>query len=655
MGRPYTTELARLADTYAWALELDIGTLTTAIRRAATTPLVTVGSGGSFTAAHFCAASHERATGQLARAMTPLEVVSLGGTARGAAVALFSAGGKNADIRSAFHCAVASEPPACWVVTATSESPLADATRMAQSPALLAHEAPAGRDGFLATNSLLQFCMLTHQAYAYAFRREERLPPSWDQLAEDGPHVIGAMDELWEAETLVVLHGYTTRAAAMDLESKSTEAGLAQVQLADFRNFGHGRHHWLAKHGKSAVLAIMAPEDAKLARRTLELLPRSIACARLEVPHGGMVGGLRAVIDVMRLVGSAGAARGIDPGRPGVPAFGSKLYSLRAIHQTAPRRAPGASGGGIVAVERKTRRPFDSLSIEERNYWNAAYLEARARLETTVFSGVVFDYDGTLVDEDERFEGPRPEVARALLHLLDAGARIGIATGRGRSAGEDLRRSIPQRHWSRVLVGYYNGGEIRVLSDTAAPDRRTTVRPSLRRALKALRASEAIKRLATITPRRSQITIEARDPLHADELWGAAQGALLRARTDVRLVRSSHSLDALARGVTKLSLVTAVACASSRASARPVLRIGDRGVWPGNDAELLGSLDGLSVYEVSQDPGAAWNLAPAGARGVRATLAYCAALVVRTNGAVRLPNVDAIGHALRKHELLERV
>lgn len=53
-----------------------------------------------------------------------------------------------------------------------------------------------------------------------------------------------------------------------------------------------------------------------------------------------------------------------------------------------------------------------------------------------------------------------------------------------------------------------------------------------------------------------------------------------------------------------------------------ILSIGDKGQWPGNDFDLLANPFSLSVNEVSGDPTTCWNLAPAGHRGVQATLDY---------------------------------
>ncbi len=102
MGKPYASELARLPETYSWALQADVNRLVGALEKAAAHPLVTIGSGGSFSAASFCAALHERVTGQAARACTPLEVVSADpGAVPRSAIVLFSASGKNPDILAA--------------------------------------------------------------------------------------------------------------------------------------------------------------------------------------------------------------------------------------------------------------------------------------------------------------------------------------------------------------------------------------------------------------------------------------------------------------------------------------------------------------------------------------------------------------------------
>ena len=103
MPSRYRTELGKLDEVYQAALEMDVTSLAAVVERWAARPMLMVGSGGSFSAATFAADLHESATGQLARAATPLEVVST--TQRDAGVACLSASGRNQDIVTAFRAA----------------------------------------------------------------------------------------------------------------------------------------------------------------------------------------------------------------------------------------------------------------------------------------------------------------------------------------------------------------------------------------------------------------------------------------------------------------------------------------------------------------------------------------------------------------------
>jgi len=81
--------------------------------------------------------------------------------------------------------------------------------------------------------------------------------------------------------------------------------------------------------------------------------------------------------------------------------------------------------------------------------------------------------------------------------------------------------------------------------------------------------------------------------------------------------------------------VDAVRVAAGDSNGR-VIRIGDRGMWPGNDFDLLSDRLGLSVDEVSRDPDHCWNLSPAGVLGPQATLHYLKRLVGCGGGLLRL-------------------
>lgn len=91
---------------------------------------------------------------------------------------------------------------------------------------------------------------------------------------------------------------------------------------------------------------------------------------------------------------------------------------------------------------------------------------------------------------------------------------------------------------------------------------------------------------------------------------------------NVQILESTHSLDILAPGVSKRSLVETV----RQQYGCEVLCIGDKGKCPGNDYELLQQPYSLSVFEVSPDPNTCWNIADPGYRYAQATLEYLKSL-----------------------------
>ena len=633
LGKPFAGELNAFAETYRWALEARIDDLTHWARAVGRLPLTSVGSGGSFTSAVYSTFLHTLFTGRLAKAIAPLEFVNSPLYLEGLGVLLLTAGGSNPDILSCAEHVRSARSVHLGTVCARKGSPLSEAVAGVAGGCLSEFELPTGKDGFLATNSLVATCMLLSRAYAAAWNTQLSVPASLGALLHprsDKPDfrsdLAALCAPLWERQTTVVLHGHTTQAAAVDLESKFTEAAIGHVQIADYRSFAHGRHHWLARHGKtSGVLAFITPDDRRLAERTLRLIPQDSPVARLDFEHPPMSAALGAIVVGMHIVGLAGEARGIDPGRPTVAAFGRRLYHLGGLSETEPP-AKDMTDVEVAAIERKAGVGVTSLAARgELSAWRVAHVGFRQRLREATFGAVVFDYDGTLCDTTERFSGPRAAVAQTIGELLKGGILVGIATGRGRSVRQDLRRLFPKRsHWKHVLIGYHNGGEIGWLADDTQPPDTTELDESLRPLEAALRSQSPFDGVARVEAKLRQITLELTRECDADRVW--AQASRLTRRwhdLGVSLVRSSHSIDALALGVSKRLLVERVREELRRGErAGDVLCIGDKGRWPGNDFALLEEPHSLSVDETSEDRTSCWNLAPPGVRCVEATLFY---------------------------------
>jgi hydroxymethylpyrimidine pyrophosphatase-like HAD family hydrolase len=639
MGKPYVSEIAQLVTTYKWASHYDNSKLRQAIATAGALPLVAIGSGGSLTAAHFITSLHRRYTGKIAYTATPLEVISEQ-IDRRTSMWLLSAGGGNVDIISAFNALVRREHAQVGVICGRPESPLVAKANQHDYVDLFDFSMPVGKDGFLATNSLLAFCVLIARAYAEEYKE---IDGNLDNFVPE-PISVGldsevlskwreAVDPLWARETTVVLHGIASRTGAIDLESKFTEAAIGNLQIADYRNFAHGRHHWLAKRGKSsAILAFTTPEDRDLADKTLALIPDDIPVARIDLVGNHQSTSLASLVAAIHITGWAGISRGIDPGRPGVPEFGRKLYHLP--FPKTKKDLTSISVEDTVAIERKTGVSIKRL-LERGDLpqWRSALATFKKNLKATKFFAVVFDYDGTLVDTRVRFFPPIREIVGELIRMIEAGLIIGIATGRGASVRRDLQSCLPRNLWGRVIVGYYNGADISFLDDDSRPDGEHESEEVLIQISSALRCHPELREIAIQEDRRWQITLKSCQAIPENRLWDISNEVVqLHGLSNINIVRSSHSIDILAPSVTKRSVIHYINETRGHDDVAGILKVGDRGCWPGNDFELLREPYSLSVDELSADPSTCWNLAPRGQRGVQATLNYCRALKGITGG-----------------------
>lgn len=638
MGKPFESELVALPHTYTWAMSQQIAGLCRAVERLLAHPLLAVGSGGSFSVCHYAAHLHGLLAGQPALPMTPLQAVDHRTPVANMGVLIPTAGGNNPDVVAAVRLLTEQEPQSVMILCGNSESRVASVATRYRMVDFIGFELPTGKDGFLATNSLLAFCVLLSRAYLEVSGQSSSLPKDYrtllscQKLVSNRTIAKQHYASLLSRRTLLVLHGPSTTAAAVDIESKFTEAALGHVQTCDFRQFAHGRHHWLAKRDKdTAILSLETPGDEHVAAQTLEFLPKSVPISRLRISHEGWLGDLAGICEGFYLTSVAGRERGIDPGRPGVPSFGRKLYHANAFR--SGHKAFSIPPWQARAIERKASERIERLLDEKRLlFWTKALDSVLESLAETPFCGMVLDYDGTLCSEDQRFDPLPQDMAAALASLLKSGAALGIATGRGKSVRKNLRDALPQEYWPQITVGYYNGGQILPLQSDELPDGADHVSAELAAVSKAIRADRLLSQ-GTITLRWNQITLSVPRGLSLEALTEHVEALVHRiAPHGFRVMRSGHSVDVVPDTVSKVAVVEQLVEQGAASGAEAVLRIGDRGRWPGNDAQLLASPYGLSVHEVSSDAHSCWNIAPPGHRGWQATLWYLRHLKVTKRG-----------------------
>ena len=100
----------------------------------------------------------------------------------------------------------------------------------------------------------------------------------------------------------------------------------------------------------------------------------------------------------------SGLSQGIDPGRPKVPVFGRRLYSLALPRKTKSHGKLSQHDAAII--ERKAGMPISHLeTFETLDSWRKSLAAFRKKLACAKFSAAVFDYD--------RFFGRQPQSIQA--------------------------------------------------------------------------------------------------------------------------------------------------------------------------------------------------------------------------------------------------
>lgn len=615
MGKPFKEELKKLSETIRWAEQQDVTRLAQFLfAENKQIPLVCIGSGGSLSACHYAVQLYQQCNGVLAQAMTPLQLMYAGyNIIRSSKLLFLSASGKNKDILSAIKYGVKYNEIGMMSLTLRKNNPTEELLEQYPKVQRWCENIPSEKDGFLATNSLLAtFTLLCKAACASKYQ------DSIFKLNDLQPETFNL--NLSVIQNFIVMYGATGEPVAWDIESKLTEAALGSALLSDYRNFGHGRHHWFDKRGEnSCIIALVTPVERELAYKTIGCLPKSVPIIYIETELNGPQASIDMLLKAFRFVNDLGEARGIDPGQPGVPGYGRLLYNLN-YYKLINRILP-AEKTLDVAVLRK-------LGIAGREnvplwvYYSEACQRFVRQLNRGRFTTVAFDYDGTLSasDRKSRFtNGLCNEIRDALMPLLENGVQIVVATGRGKSVGESFQESIDQKYWRQIKVGYYNGACLLTLGDE--DELKKWKKQHFDSELKELKEELKLRLPAgcvgyKFEERSLQLSIEGEMTQAESQLVYDTCREIIwdKQMKGIRVWHSSHSMDIVVyREVSKLRVIE---------DPEHTLCIGDYGTVEGNDYEMLTSKYSLSVDRVSKNTESCWNIAPSGMKGLDATLYY---------------------------------
>ncbi len=621
MGKPYHAELDAIHATYSWATHQDVSRLQRYLSRWTGEYACFVGSGGSYSAAFAAAELREIAHGSPTRALTPMELSAKARFTPTSRIMLLSAEGRNPDVLAAATCAMQSDMT-CAALTLTKDNPLTKHAIESRATRIFSYEMPWGKDGYLATNSLIATVLLLHRALFPESTGSEFFAQFFDA------EVLLRYRNQWHANTtmqmmgrrnFIVLHDPMTKSFAIDLESKLSESAVAKVEIADYRQFAHGRHLQLADGAAgTAVIAAFSRDSKYLAEATLGLFPSDVLTFKLEIPgeepNELVVAGL---VMATLLTETIASAVDRDPGQPTVPTFGRKIYSLNSTQHF--RLGDQLENRYSLAAWRK----FDhrNVSADEMDTAEIAAKVYEGKLKAAAYKAIISDFDGTLCNAEDRYNGICPRIAKRILQLIDDGLIFSIASGRGGSLRKDLVKALPPEYHKAIWVGYYGGSLIQPLDVEVEHPHPNPVFEDLLGWLKTTAYYPQMEK--SRKSRGGQLTITVASPEESRKLRMALRTRLnAEGLGDWKVFCSGHSIDVLDGDTSKNKVVKTIGEKFGFDPLTQVLRLGDSGDEEGNDYELLSQGCSLSADRVSASLTSCWNFASPGASQAGATQQY---------------------------------
>lgn len=596
-------------------------------------PTVAVGSGGSAVSAEYFSRCRETCGFSKTVVETPMQFTTDVSRLSDTDVWLFTAGGDNADIKAAVESAYQRGASRIFMITRNSDGQAAVRLRDLGGKV---YEVPVAdqKDGYLATHSLaatvtsllLAFDALTDAPFgeelATRFNnsvREETNKKTREKYRE-------SFARLLPTDTLILLSEPQLSPVSTLIDTSVWEAALCNIQSTDFRNFSHGRHTWLHHRANSAYVVALTGRDWQPVHSSiLSSIPPGIRQSVFSFGNCGRFENAVGIIRGLVLVEAMGDAVQVDPGKPGVGSFGRDIFEDSELLSTSFQMHSAARQKYAEVL----RQDFTTRAWSEL----PGILEHRLNtLRNAKIGALVLDYDGTVVRTEARFDPPESDLVEQIFRLRDLGVKIAIASGRGGSVGEDLRKIFDAEAQKNILIGYYNGAYLQNL-DVNIDAHRPEPDSDIDRAIAWMKKNPELFHEFEEPKRGVQIAIQKRNLVSYSQFEIAIRSFLESIKGQLRLDRSAHSYDLVVERASKLNVVQAIK--STIADDAIVLCLGDSGAVAGNDYELVCSSSGISVDAVCCEPEGTWSLFGYTRTGPLALRRILSSLVPAGNGCVR--------------------
>lgn len=601
----FSEKLDGVIATVALGIAADAVVLARALEDGCDRPTIAVGSGGSAIAADYFARCRETLFCARTSVETPMQFLLGAANISDYDIWLFSASSDNADVLAAVETAIKRHARSIHLVTRNPQGLAVTKSRAAGGQIHVVPVADA-KDGYLATHSLvatttallLASDIASGEPVGQALRESYRAGVE-ERTSDDSRTLLrDRFRSLSGSDTVLVLADPQVKAVTTLIDTSLWESGICPVQTTDFRNFAHGRHAWIHQRSASSIVLALTGQDSRAVWRALRhLLPDDLRVVEVDFGRSGRLANALGIIDALVLIEAMGEAVGIDPGRPPIGSYAKDIYDDPALLSLSADLQPPIDHKRAAVLRHDDPTSQHLLLDEARRAWLNGLSQA-------TFGGIVLDYDGTIVRTADRYSLPADDLIRELERLLSEGIKVAIATGRGSSAGRDLRQVLRPEFHSGVTVAYYNGGYTRPL-DVDIKAERPPADAAIDEAITWLQANQRLFISPAPMDGGVQITVQKDALKDAQTFAVEVQACPPLADGRLRLTSSAHSFDLIPSSTTKLAAIHAIAAEIDDGLA--VLCVGDSGSRSGNDYAILATPHGISVGDVCGLANGCWS------------------------------------------------
>lgn len=270
----FSDSLDHFEEVVRWSQDQDTDALRSFLLKDSHLPLICISSGGASAPLHYASLLYGTHNG-FSSAITPLAFASVSDAAvQNSKILILSNSGKGVDPEYTGRRAFTLNPEHSACVTTPSEdNVLIPRARKTGAQAFVYDWPEFGCKGFVSSLSHIATFGLFYKAFTGDSDFASKL--SFSKLPQDSftyrtRRAGGPLKPFSAYRHFIILYSGYGEPAAQDLETKFHETGAASVQLADYRNFTHGRFIFESNNFEdTCIILLRTPRDHKFSEQAI--------------------------------------------------------------------------------------------------------------------------------------------------------------------------------------------------------------------------------------------------------------------------------------------------------------------------------------------------------------------------------------------------